>query len=101
MRALDWQHGAVDRAHLLDGLVSSVLPTTCSNEVEQQAMHNRLFGYVMRLADSGIAANQAGDPDTVFHLIKQRLVQQQRQDDAARCEASVPAASWLSISPLA
>lgn len=81
------KYAAVDRVQLLDELVCTLVQAApgCS-ELEQQAVQNKLFGYVVRVADSGIASNAAEDSDTVFHAIRQRLVQQQRQDDAARCE---------------
>jgi hypothetical protein len=83
---VETKYAAVDRVQLLDELVSTLVQTApgCS-ELEQQAVQNRLFGYVVRVADSGIASSAAEDSDTVFHAIRQRLVQQQRQDDAARC----------------
>uniref|UniRef100_A0A383WQ52 Uncharacterized protein n=1 Tax=Tetradesmus obliquus TaxID=3088 RepID=A0A383WQ52_TETOB len=79
------KYAAVDRVQLLDELVCTLVQAApgCS-ELEQQAVQNKLFGYVVRVADSGIASNAAEDSDTVFHAIRQRLVQQQRQDDAAR-----------------
>eukprot|EP00879_Flechtneria_rotunda_P027814 GHRR01029816.1.p1 GENE.GHRR01029816.1~~GHRR01029816.1.p1 ORF type:complete len:624 (+),score=227.32 GHRR01029816.1:846-2717(+) len=77
--------GAEDRAQLVDQLLTSLCHVAgCSTELQQQALHDRLFGYAMRLADSSLASNAHGDAEAVFHLIKQRLTQQHRQDDAAR-----------------
>jgi hypothetical protein len=82
----DRSYGSAARAQLLDELVSVLVqPAPGCSELEQQAVQNQLFGYVLRVADSGIASNTTGDADTVFHAIRQRLLQHKRQDDAARC----------------
>jgi hypothetical protein len=82
----DRKYMAAARAQLLDELVSVLVqPAPGCSELEQQAVQNQLFGYVLRVADSGIASNATGEEDTVFHAIRQRLLQQKRQDDAARC----------------
>lgn len=82
---IDSKYASLDRVQLLDELVATLVQASpgCS-ELEQQAVQNKLFGYVVRVADSGIECTAAEDPDAAFHAIRQRLVLQQRQDDAAR-----------------
>lgn len=75
---------SVEREQLIDEIVCTCCnPSKCS-EVEQEAVRSRLVSYATRLADSTVGAADNGDPDTVFQGIRQRLLQQQRQNDAAR-----------------
>ena len=82
------QATSVDRDQLIDEIVCICCnPLKCS-ELEQKSVRSRLVSYATRLADSTVGTSASGDPDTVFQSIRQRLLQQHRQDDAARCDAA-------------
>jgi hypothetical protein len=76
------------KAQLIDQLVSTVCKQASwgpsVGEVEAQAIHNRLFGYAMRVADSWDVASTGGNAETTFQAIKQSLVQENRHEEAAR-----------------
>lgn len=76
----------LDRAALIDDLVSGLCPPQPGcDERARQAAHNALFGLALRVADSAIAGPAAADGEITLHNIRQRLIQAQRGDDAARC----------------
>ncbi|KAF8068410.1 GCP3 [Scenedesmus sp. PABB004] len=80
-----WRGGPGERAALLEELVAGLARGDASPPpTAAPGGADALLGYALRVADSGIAADAGGDPDVLFHALRQRLAAGQRPDDAAR-----------------
>lgn len=76
----------VGRAALIDALVRSALRGVPGDDLQRQALHNKLNGWALRVLGSHLssASPALGDGGSVVHAMKQLLRQQQRDADAGR-----------------
>lgn len=72
------------QARFLNDLVTEFLIKADCNDLTRQAYHNRLYNYAVRLLGSNLRNTRAADVATVVQTLKSRLLQQQRDADAAR-----------------
>lgn len=75
------------RAALIDALVRNALRGVPGDDLQRQALHNRLNGWALRVLGSHLSSGSTplGDAGSVVHAMKQLLRQQQRDADAGRC----------------
>jgi len=76
----------VGRAALIDALVRNTLRGVPGDELQRQALHNKLNGWALRVLGSHLSSSSPalGDASSVVQAMKQLLRQQQRDGDAGR-----------------
>jgi hypothetical protein len=77
----------VGRAALIDALVRNALRGVPADELQRQALHNKLSGWALRVLGSHLTGSGPvlGDAGSVVQAMKQLLRQEQRDADAGRC----------------
>lgn len=81
--------GQDSKCGLVQLLVSHATAGVSCSDATRQAYQGRLLSYALRLLASNLAVSaHPGDAASVVQAIKQRLYQQQRDGDAARCAAT-------------
>jgi hypothetical protein len=77
----------VGRAALIDALVRNALRGVPSDDLERQALHNKLCGWALRVLGSHLSSSSPSlaDAGSVVQAIKQQLRSQERDTDAGRC----------------
>ena len=76
----------VGRAALIDALVRNALRGVPGDDLQRQALHNKLNGWALRVLGSHLSSGALalGDAGSVVQAMKQLLRQQQRDADAGR-----------------